>query len=144
MIFIIHFYELKLKTKWLDYIKNNLTSGLKKIKIKRGKKGKKLENPSVLGTSERKKGRMKVPTFSVKDQKKASKMVEDILENTGDYVCLSCGIDVNSYRQLISHKRLCRQGANPLLVGVGLERIEPKVEDITETSSELSNYVTGK
>ena len=71
-------------------------------------------------------------------------MVEDILENTGDYVCLRCGINVNSYRQLISHKRLCGQSSASLLAGVGLERIEPKVEDITETSSELSNYVTGK
>ena len=71
-------------------------------------------------------------------------MVDDILENTGDYVCLGCGINVDSYRHLISHKRLCSQDTVPFLAGLGLERIEPKVEAKTDTGTELSHYVTGE
>lgn len=93
-------------------------------------------------TPDRRKAKMKFHNFSAKDQRKASKLVTDIVENLGDYICLSCGIHVASYRDLVTHKKKCSE-LEVRMVGAGLERSEPKLEQV-ETDSELSNYLTSK
>ena len=57
------------------------------------------------------------PCFSPKKLSKTSgvktltvdnlQVVSDIVENEGDYQCLSCGIHLAAYRDLVGHKKKC-------------------------------------
>ena len=91
---------------------------------------------------DRRKCKMKFPHFSAKDQKKACKVVSDIVENPGDYVCLSCNIHLDSFSNLMLHKKKCTSHKMSLMMGAKMERTEPTVEPV-ENDSDLSKYVTG-
>ena len=85
---------------------------------------------------------MKCAASYIKDRKKASKLVTEVLESPGDYVCLSCGKPQACYRGLVSHKKDCCNDKGRL-VGEALGRPQTKLEDEAQ-DTELSSYITGK
>ena len=86
---------------------------------------------------------MKCPASYIKDRKKARKLVTEVLESPGDYVCLRCGKPQKSYRCLVAHKAGCCNDKGPRLAGEMLAKPQVKVEDDAQ-DTELSNYITGK
>ena len=85
----------------------------------------------------------KSPGFPLKDRKKVSKLVSEVVIESGDYICLSCSTPFSDYPLLVAHKKKCSEEKYLLAAEKLLKKPRIKKENVGFTD-ELSQYVTGK
>jgi len=83
----------------------------------------------------------KSPGFPLKDRKKVSKLVSEVVIESGDYICLSCSTPFSDYPLLVAHKKKCSEEKYLLAAEKLLKKPRIKKENVGFTD-ELSQYVT--